>query len=100
MIRPLRSLSNRIFLASVLLAALSIGAALFFVRARLSLETQQALDRDLQTAASLADRQVICLAVDSEKCNEVGVELIECDPISTKRVDLTCSVNYANAAIE
>ena len=47
MIRPLRSLSNRIFLASALLAALSIGAALFFVRARLSSETQQALDHDL-----------------------------------------------------
>ncbi|HTM31659.1 MAG TPA: ATP-binding protein [Vicinamibacterales bacterium] len=61
MIRPLRSLSNRIFLASVLLAALSIGAALFFVRARLSLETQQALDRDLQTAASLADQQQAAL---------------------------------------
>ena len=30
--RLLRSLSNRIFLASALLAALSIGAALFFVR--------------------------------------------------------------------
>lgn len=53
----LRSLSNRIFLASALLAALSIGAALFFVRARLTTETQEALDRDLQTAASLADQQ-------------------------------------------
>lgn len=55
--RPLRSLSNRIFLASALLAALSIGAALFFVRARLTTEMQEALDRDLQTAASLADQQ-------------------------------------------
>ena len=32
LMRPLRSLSNRIFLASPLLAALSIGAAMFFVR--------------------------------------------------------------------
>jgi signal transduction histidine kinase len=61
MIRPLRSLSNRIFLASAMLAALSIGAALFFVRARLTSETQQALDRDLQTAASLADQQQAAL---------------------------------------
>ena len=53
----LRSLSNRIFLASALLAALSIGAAMFFVRARLTTETQEALDRDLQAAASLADQQ-------------------------------------------
>ena len=46
--RVFGSLSNRIFLASALLAALSIGAALFFVRARLTAETQQALDHDLQ----------------------------------------------------
>jgi signal transduction histidine kinase len=55
--RPLRSLSNRIFLASALLAALSIGAAMFFVRVRLTTETQAALDRDLRTAAALADLQ-------------------------------------------
>ncbi|HVG83334.1 MAG TPA: ATP-binding protein [Vicinamibacterales bacterium] len=55
--RPLRSLSNRIFLASLLLAALSIGAAMFFVRVRLTTETQAALDRDLRTAAGLADQQ-------------------------------------------
>lgn len=55
--RPLRSLSNRIFLATALLAALSIGAAMFFVRVRLTTETQAALDRDLRTAAGLADQQ-------------------------------------------
>jgi signal transduction histidine kinase len=55
--RVFGSLSNRIFLASALLAALSIGAALFFVRARLTAETQQALDHDLQTAANIADQQ-------------------------------------------
>ena len=55
------SLSNRIFLASALLAALSIGAALFFVRARLTAETQQALDHDLQTAANIADQQQAAL---------------------------------------
>jgi signal transduction histidine kinase len=57
----LGSLSNRIFLASALLAALSIGAALFFVRARLTTETQQALERDLQTAANIADQQQAAL---------------------------------------
>jgi signal transduction histidine kinase len=59
--RFLRSLSNRIFLASALLAALSIAAALFFVRARLTSETQQAIDGDLRTAASLADQQQAAL---------------------------------------
>ncbi len=53
----LGSLTNRIFLASALLAALSIGAALFFVRARLTTETEDALDRDLQTAANIVDQQ-------------------------------------------
>lgn len=57
MMAVLGSLTNRIFLASALLAALSIGAALFFVRARLTTETQEALDRDLQTAANIVDQQ-------------------------------------------
>jgi len=57
----LGSLSNRIFLASALLAALSIGAAMFFVRARLTAETQQAVDHDLQTAAGIADQQQAAL---------------------------------------
>jgi signal transduction histidine kinase len=51
------SLSNRIFIASALLAALSIGAALFFVRTRLTSEAQEALVRDLQTAANIVDQQ-------------------------------------------
>ena len=59
--RVLGSLSNRIFLASALLAALSIGAALFFVRARLTAEAQQALDHDLRTAANIADQQQAAL---------------------------------------
>ena len=59
--RVFGSLSNRIFLASALLAALSIGAALFFVRARLTAETQQALEHDLQTAANIADQQQAAL---------------------------------------
>ncbi|MGE0459951.1 MAG: ATP-binding protein [Vicinamibacterales bacterium] len=59
--RALGSLSNRIFLASALLAALSIGAAMFFVRARLTTETRQALERDLRTAASIADQQQAAL---------------------------------------
>ena len=61
LMRVFGSLSNRIFLASALLAALSIGAALFFVRARLTAETQQALDHDLQTAANIADQQQAAL---------------------------------------
>lgn len=59
--RALGSLSNRIFLASALLAALPIGAATFFVRARLTTETRQALERDLRTAAGIADQQQAAL---------------------------------------
>jgi signal transduction histidine kinase len=58
---PLRSLTNRIFLANALLTALSIGAALFFVRARLMTELQLALDRDLRTAANVVDQQQAAL---------------------------------------
>ena len=57
MMRVLASLSNRIFLASALLAALSIAAALFFVRERLTAETQRALIRDVQSAANIVDQQ-------------------------------------------
>jgi signal transduction histidine kinase len=59
--RPLRSLTNRIFLANALLTALSIGAALFFVRARLMTEMQQALDRDLRMAANIVEQQQAAL---------------------------------------
>jgi len=59
--RVLGSLSNRIFLASALLAALSIGAALFFVRARLTAEAQEALEHDLRSAANIADQQQAAL---------------------------------------
>ncbi|MGE0042881.1 MAG: ATP-binding protein [Vicinamibacterales bacterium] len=57
MSRALDSLSNRIFLASALLATLSIGAAVYFVSARVRSEVEAELDRDLQEAASLVDQQ-------------------------------------------
>ncbi len=55
--RVLGSLQNRIFLASALLATLSIGAALYFVSGRLTSELELQLQRDLNEAASLVDQQ-------------------------------------------
>ena len=56
--RVLGSITNRIFLASALLAMLSIGAAVFFVSARMTRETEAELQRDLTEAATLVDEQL------------------------------------------
>ncbi len=53
----LSSLTNRIFLASTLLATVSIGFAVYFVSSRLRSEAEAELRRDLQEAASLVDQQ-------------------------------------------
>lgn len=55
--RVLGSLRNRIFLASALLAALSIGGAVYFVSARITRTTEAELERDLREAAGLVDQQ-------------------------------------------
>lgn len=55
--RVLGSITNRIFLASALLAMLSIGAAVYFVSARMTTQTEIELQRDLSEAASLVDDQ-------------------------------------------
>lgn len=55
--RLLASITNRIFLASALLATLAIGAAVYFVSARLTLATEAELQRDLTEAATLVDWQ-------------------------------------------
>ena len=55
--RMFGSLSNRIFLASALLAMLSIGAAVYFVSARITSQTEVELQRDLAEAATLVDDQ-------------------------------------------
>ncbi len=54
---PLSSLTNRIFLASTLLATVSIGFAVYFVSSRLRSEAEAELRRDLTEAASLVDQQ-------------------------------------------
>lgn len=53
----LSSLTNRIFLASTLLATVSIGFAVYFVSSRLRTEAEAELQRDLQEAATLFDQQ-------------------------------------------
>ena len=54
---PLSSLTNRIFLASTLLATISIGFGVYFVSSRLRSEAEAELRRDLTEAASLVDQQ-------------------------------------------
>lgn len=53
----LSSLTNRIFLASTLLATISIGFAVYFVSSLLRTEAEAALQRDLTEAASLVEQQ-------------------------------------------
>jgi hypothetical protein len=55
--RVLGSITNRIFLASALLAMLSIAAAVYFVSSRMTAETEAELQRDLNEAATLVDEQ-------------------------------------------
>jgi signal transduction histidine kinase len=55
--RVLGSITNRIFLASALLAMLSIGAAVYFVSARMTTQTELELQSDLTEAATLVDDQ-------------------------------------------
>lgn len=55
--RVLGSLTNRIFLASALLAMLSIGAAVYLISGRMTSETEAQLQRDLTEASTLVDEQ-------------------------------------------
>jgi signal transduction histidine kinase len=54
---PFSSLTNRVFVASTLLATISIGFAVFFVSTRLRAEAERELQRDLAEAASLVEQQ-------------------------------------------
>jgi signal transduction histidine kinase len=54
-IRIASSLTNRIFIASTLLAIVSLGFAFYFVNARVSSEAEADLRRDLTAAATLVD---------------------------------------------
>jgi signal transduction histidine kinase len=57
MMRIASSLTNRIFLASTLLAVLALGFTLYFVNARISTEAEAELRRGVTEAATLAERQ-------------------------------------------
>lgn len=57
MIPGLGSLRSRIFLASTLLATVSIGSAVYFVSALLTEQAEVELRRDLTEAAGLVDQQ-------------------------------------------
>jgi signal transduction histidine kinase len=56
--RFLGSITNRIFLASALLAMLAIGAAVYFVSAQLTSQTEAELQRDLTAAATLVSEHI------------------------------------------
>jgi signal transduction histidine kinase len=53
---PLASLRGRIFLATALLAVLSIGAAIYLVSVRVSAELEVSLQRELGATASLVEQ--------------------------------------------
>jgi signal transduction histidine kinase len=55
--RALSTLTNRIFLASTLLATVSIGFTVYFVGNRLRAQAEEDLRRDLAAAASLVEEQ-------------------------------------------
>ena len=57
MMRVASSLTNRIFLASTLLAVLALGFAFYFVNARVSEEAEADLRRSVNEAATLIDRR-------------------------------------------
>src|ERR687897_460879 len=59
--RALSSLTNRIFLASTLLATMSIGAGVYFVSERIRREAEDELQRDLREAATLVDQQRVTM---------------------------------------
>jgi len=56
-VRLFASLTNRIFLASTLLATLSLGLAFAFVNARVAAEVEVELRRDLAKAGTLVDQR-------------------------------------------
>ena len=56
MMRVASSLTNRIFLASTLLATLSLGAVFYFVNAAVSAQAEAELRRDLDDAATLVEQ--------------------------------------------
>lgn len=56
--RFLGSITNRIFLASALLGILSVGAAVYFVSAQLTSQTEADLQSDLAGAATLVSEQI------------------------------------------
>ncbi len=57
MVRLFASLTNRIFLASTVLATLSLGFAFAFVNARVAAEVEVELRRDLAKAGTLVDQR-------------------------------------------
>ena len=57
MMRVASSLTNRIFLASTLLAVLALGFAFYFVNARVSEEAEADLRRSANEAATLIERR-------------------------------------------
>ena len=62
MVRLFASLTNRIFLASTLLATLSLGFAFAFVNARVAAGVEVELPRDLAKAGALVDQRRAAIA--------------------------------------
>src|SRR5882672_9554922 len=61
----LSSLRGRIFLASALLAVLSIGVAIYLVNVRVTKEAEGALQREILSTGALVDQPKLMAAVET-----------------------------------
>src|SRR5688572_26452132 len=75
MTRVTSSLTNRIFLASTLLAVLALGFALYFVNVRVAEEAEADLQRSVSEAATLIDRRQLDLTESSTTVAQLLAEV-------------------------
>ena len=99
----LRSLTNRIFLASTVLAAVSIGGAVYLVSARLTSEAESDVQRDLQEAATLLDEQRASLAATVTRTARLVADLPKFKAASdarcsSRRVAASCRSRWTSAS--
>jgi hypothetical protein len=75
MMRVASSLTNRIFLASTVLAVLALGFAFYYVNARVSEEAEADLRRSVNAAATLIDRRQQDLTESFTKVARIAAEV-------------------------
>ena len=95
MIRVASSLTNRIFLASTLLAVLALGSAFYFVNARVSEEAEADLRRSVNAAATLIDRRQEDLTASFAKVARIAAEVPQLKAAVATRDPLTVQTTAA-----